>query len=236
MRSRTAFMGVLAVAGVVGLLGQLALLAGALGFSRDHELDADRIGLLLMRRAGYDTREAARVWANLRAELSAGAGGDPAKRSVLFATHPPSDERERILGELAASDSGFVGDTDFARRIEPFMPELIEDELRRAQYDETIVLMVRLSSQRPQRADFHYARGEAHRLRNQQDDPTSAEQALRAASALEQPPPATHRSLGLLYRQQGRKREAKAAFDEYLKQAPVAPDAAMIQSYLSELT
>jgi len=236
MRSRSAFMSLMAVAGVVGLLGQLAALAGAYGYSRDNELDADRIGVALMRRVGYDTREAATVWRNLRAELSAGAGGDPAKQSVLFATHPASDERQRILETLSAADSGFLGDVEYARRIEPFMPDLIEDELRRTQYDETIVLMARLAERRPQRADLHYGRGEAHRLRNQAGDVEAAERELRLATTLEGPPALAQRSLGLLYRQLGRKPEAREAFDAYLEQAPAAPDAAMIQSYLSELT
>ena len=56
-----------------------------------------QISLLLMRRAGYETRAAAQVWTNLRDELKAGAGGDPAKRSVMFATHPANCSPSRSI-------------------------------------------------------------------------------------------------------------------------------------------
>ena len=234
VRTRSAWMGVLAFAGGVGLIGQLAVLAGASAYSRENETEADRIGVALMRRAGYDPREAATVWGNLRAELSAGAGGDPAKRSVLFASHPGVDERQRVLADATAQDSGFLGEAEYQRRIEPFMADLLDDELRRAQYDETLVLLARLAQRRPRRGDLRHARGEALRLRAQGDDLAQARTEYEAALALDQPPPATHRALGLLHRQQGRKPEARAAFERYLQLAPAAPDAAMIQSYLSE--
>ncbi|MBI5255628.1 MAG: M48 family metalloprotease [Burkholderiales bacterium] len=236
IKARTAFMGVLAFAGGIGLIGQLAVLAGAFGYSREHESEADAIGLQLMRKAGYDAREAARVWQNLRDELSAGAGGDPARKSVLFATHPPTEERQRVLAELAGSAGGFLGEAGFAARIEPLMPDLVDDELRRAQYDESLVLFTRLSQRRPQRADLHFARGEALRLRAQGDDAGQALAEYRLALQLERPPPQTHRSVGLVHRLQGQRAEAAAAFDQYLQLAPEAPDAELIRSYLAELT
>jgi len=235
VRSRTAFMSVMAAAGAVGLLAQLGALAGAMSFSREAETEADRIGLVLMRQGGYDPREAAKVWANLRAELSAGAGGDPAKRSVMFATHPATDERQRLLENLSAGQDGERGDAAYAQRIDPHMGELLDDELRRAQYDETLVLLARLAQRRPQRGDLRWARGEALRLRNQSGDLLAAQAEFDAALALDKPPAQSHRSLGLLHRTLGRKPEAAEAFKTYLSLAPQAADAAMVQSYLTEL-
>lgn len=234
-KSRTAFMGLLAFAGGIGLIGQLAMLAGFASYSREHESEADSIGLHLMRRAGYEPREAPRVWQNLRDELSAGAGGDPAKKSVLFASHPATDERQRALTELAGEGGGFVGEAEFAASIDAFMPVLLEDELRRAQYDETLVLLARLSARRPQRADLHFARGEAYRLRAQPEDLTHAQAEFQQALLLDRPPPQTHRALGFVYRQKGLKSEAAQSFDQYLQLVPGAPDAALIQTYIGEL-
>ena len=72
-----------------------------LAVSRDQEREADPVSVVLMRRAGYDARQAAKVWSNLLAELKANPGNDPDLDSVLFATHPPSEERQR---NLAATD------------------------------------------------------------------------------------------------------------------------------------
>jgi len=236
LKSRSAVMGMMAFAGGLGLIGQMAMLAGHAAYSREHESEADRIGLLLMRQSGYDTLAAAEVWGHLRDELTAGAGGDPAKRSVMMATHPGVEERQRTLQTLAGEGGGFRGDVAYAQHIEPLMADLIDDELRRAQYDETLVLFERLAKRRPQRADLRFGRGEAHRLRGLPDDGAAALAEYQAALLLERPPPQTHRALGLLYRQQGRKAESRSHFEHYLQQAPTAPDAALIQSYLSEST
>ncbi len=233
-KSRSAAMGVMAFAGGVGLIGQVALLAGMAAYSREHETEADRIGLLLMRRAGYDTRAAAQVWANLRDELKAGAGGDPAQRSVMLATHPGVVERQAELQALAGEGGGFAGDAEYAARLEPLMADLIDDELRRGQVDESIVLFGRLAQRRPTRGDLRYARGEALRLRAGPGDAEAALADHGAALALERPPPQTHRALALLHRAQGRRAEARPHLAAYLQQAPNAPDAALIQSYLDE--
>lgn len=235
-RSRSAFGQILGVAlGGVGLIAQLALLAGAYAYSREHEREADVLGLRLMREAGYDPREAAKVWDNLREELAAGAGGDPAKKSVLFATHPATDERSASLKVLASEGGGATGEQEYARRIAPFLYELMEDELRRAQYDETLVLCERLLRRQPERADLLYFRGEARRLRNGPGDTELALEDFQQALARGSEPPALHRSLGYVYLQRADRPAARNSFKRYLDAAPQAADAALIQHYLTEL-
>jgi tetratricopeptide (TPR) repeat protein len=153
---------------------------------------------------------------------------------VLFASHPASDERQAALVALAGDNGGFVGDAEYQARVEPFMADLLDDELKRAQYDESIVLFGRLAAARPTRGDLRFARGEAYRLRAQEGDQERAIQDLQQALSLNQPPPAAHRALGLLHRQQGRREEAMEAFRSYLDRAPKAPDAALIRSFLDE--
>ncbi|MGE5160133.1 MAG: M48 family metallopeptidase, partial [Betaproteobacteria bacterium] len=55
----------LAPFGLVGLVGQLALIASMFAYTRDQEREADTISVQLMAIAGYDTSQAAVVWANL---------------------------------------------------------------------------------------------------------------------------------------------------------------------------
>src|SRR5256885_14822780 len=52
-KARSAFGQVLGMFGVVGLIGQVGVLASMFAYSREHERDADRIGALLMSRAGH---------------------------------------------------------------------------------------------------------------------------------------------------------------------------------------
>jgi len=231
-RDRSAVASFVSLFGVAGLIGNLALIAGMYGYSRDHEREADRIGVSLMHGAGYDSRQAAVVWRHLRAELAANPAADPSRNSVLFATHPSSEEREAALAELAGEGGGSVGETDYQARIEPFLWDLCDDELKRAQYDETIALFTRLSDKRPQRADLRYFRGEARRMRAQAGDVALAMEDLNAALALDKPPAVAHRALGFVHQQEGRADEARSAFGRYLQAAPDAPDAGIIKTYL----
>jgi predicted Zn-dependent protease len=234
-RSNSVFQSLMAPFGLAGLFAQYAAFAGYLSYTRDHEREADRVGIALMGHAGYDAREASKVWAHLRAELSAGRGGDPAKKSLLFASHPGADERQAALEQLGAGSAGFVGEAEYQAGIEPLMWNLLEDELQRAEYEQTLVLLDRLVAKRPGRGDVRYFRGEARRLRADDGDLAHAQTDFTAALATDKPPPPAHRSLGLLYRQQGREEDARAQFQRYLDVASGAPDASLVRSYLDEL-
>lgn len=235
MRSKSAVATLLAPFGLIGALGQLGIAGSVYAFSRDHEHEADLVGVALSRKVGLDPREAPKVWANLRAELAAGPGGDPAKRSLMWATHPGVDERQARLEKLTVSDTGDNGEARYLERIEPMLWSLGEEELKRAQYDESIVLFDRLGTRRPQRGDLRWFSGEARRLRGQAGDVDAARADFEASLTLDKPPAQAHRSLGFIHREQGRKTDAADAFKKYLEAAPAAGDAGLVQSYLSEL-
>ena len=90
-KTRAAFGQFLGLFGVAGLLGQLGMVAGMFAYGQDHEREADAIGIRLMRNAGYDPAEAAKVWENLLLEIRARPEGE--RSSPFFATHPPPAER-----------------------------------------------------------------------------------------------------------------------------------------------
>lgn len=70
--------------------------AYVLPFSRKHESEADRIGLVYMARAGYDPREALEFWKRMAAQAQG-------ERIELLSTHPSDETRiadlERLLPE-----------------------------------------------------------------------------------------------------------------------------------------
>lgn len=68
---------------------------GTLAYSREHETEADAIGLRFAARAGYDPRAAISFWQKMAAKKS---GGGQLK---WLSTHPPSGERIARLQQIA---------------------------------------------------------------------------------------------------------------------------------------
>jgi predicted Zn-dependent protease len=234
-KARTAFATLLVPLGLAGLVGQLVVLGGALAFSRDQEREADALGVTMMRQAGYDTRQAPMVWANLLAELEANPDADPRRDSVLFATHPPSDERRRSLEALAAGSGGEVGAAAYAGQLAPLRFDLLDDELRRGRFDESLVLLDRLLAGEPGNAGLLYFRGEARRLRGAASDLPLAQADLEAARQAGDAPAAAHRSLGHVYKATQQPEEARRAWQRYLEAAPKAADALLVRQLMEEL-
>lgn len=78
-------------------LGAGAVMGVLLPYSRKHELEADRIGVGLMRKAGYDPAAAVRFWERMAARA------DGPRQPEVISTHPADDRR---LAELKAAVSG----------------------------------------------------------------------------------------------------------------------------------
>jgi len=236
VKSRSAFAQVLGLFGVVGAIGQIAMLAGMFAHSREQERVADRISVHLMHKAGYDPAEAGKVWENLLLEMQAGGDGDPARKSPMFASHPPADERRDALGTLAATFAGGVTNEDVWRRaVRPFRSQWLGDEVKRGQYDESIALMTRLLTLDAVQPDVLNARAEAYRLRARDADLDAAIADYQGAAAMEGAPAEVHRGLGMIYRTRRQVPDAKASFQRYLELSPVAPDALMIKNYVEEM-
>jgi predicted Zn-dependent protease len=78
---------------VAGLLGAGAAVGITLPFGRQQELEADRIGLTLMARAGYDPRAAVAFWQRM---AQASKGSPP----EFLSTHPSDETRIARIQQL----------------------------------------------------------------------------------------------------------------------------------------
>lgn len=223
------------IGGIGGAVGKIGIMASMFAFSREHEKRADRLGMRLMRQAGYEGRQAALVWDNLLDELKITGGEDVGKRSAMFATHPPVGNRRDELLQLAGEAAGATGAAEYQRVVAPLRYGWLQDEVRRGQYEESLVLFDRLLRARPADADVLYSRGEVYRLRGDEADVPRALDDLTRATAAEKPPADAFRSLGLMYKHRADARAAAQAFDRYLALSPDAPDAGMVKAYLAEL-
>lgn len=235
-KNASAFAQFIGLFGLAGAIGQLAVLAGMLAYSRDQERKADLIGSVLMHRAGYDPAEAAKVWRNLLLELKARPDGTGSTSSPLFATHPLPEERSETLDRLAATmPGGKTGAQAWDEKLRPFRLEWLKEEIKRGQHEESVALLTRMGTGETPHPDYRYARGEVYRLRSKEGDLDLALADFQAAIAMGGEPPEAHRAMGLIYRSRRQVAEAKASLQRYLDLAPAAPDRGLIRSYIEEV-
>jgi predicted Zn-dependent protease len=235
----TFFSALTAAAGVgfAGDLGTLVALGGIFAYSRNHEREADLVGGELARRAGYDLREAPRIWEALRREQDASG----AKRhSLFFATHPPTEERIASLWRLAevpgpADGTATVGVDAYQAVTLPFRGVWLRDELRRRDFPGSQVLLDRLLAHGARAGELAFFQVELCRLRSAEGDETRALAAYERALGLDGAPVETHRMLGLMLMKQGQRARARDAFARYLEGHPDAEDRQMVESYVRQL-
>jgi predicted Zn-dependent protease len=79
---------------IMGALGAGAQYGVLMPFGRQHETEADEIGLMYMARAGYDPQESLRFWQ--RMDRTGGGGGPP----EFVSTHPSHGTRIQQLQAL----------------------------------------------------------------------------------------------------------------------------------------
>lgn len=95
---------------IVGAVGGFGLNALFLNFSREAEREADILGAQILARAGYDPLALVRMFDTL-ASASEGSGGSALP--TFFSSHPPYDERQRIVHAEAAA----IGDVTRRRPV-----------------------------------------------------------------------------------------------------------------------
>ena len=243
-KSRSSFAQILGIAlgvaggGNLGMLAQAGILASGMAYGRDHEREADRIGIALMARSGYAPAEAGRVWGQLLEESDGAkaAGEDVSTPIILFASHPPQEERREVLATAAKRDwpgATRAGADEYRAALAPHRMGFLYDEVRRRRFGESLVLFDRLLKSSPRDGQVQYFKGEAYRQRGREGDAKLALEAYRAALEMDNTPPEVHRSLGTVLRQAGDDAEATRAFKRYLELKPDAEDAELIRSYLT---
>lgn len=231
---------------MVGLGLQLAFLAAVNGFGRDLEREADEVGLARLVAAGYDPRQAPRVF-----EILKDNKGDPSKAEVFFfGSHPRLDERIASTKELigarypGAGAEGRIAETrDFRMRTRVLVRDNAALDIEEGRLNLAEDALKRVLDLTPNDAVAHYLRGHVHEKRAAEAKNSEAKRLLeeRAVAsydeALRHDPQYAdpHRAKGLLAFRAGRKGEALQAFRRYLEIRPDAPDARQIKDYILEI-
>ncbi len=230
---------------LLGLGLGLAFLAAVNGYGRDLEREADAGGLSKMLAAGYDPREAPKVYRALVEEH-----GEPSRaEAFFFGSHPRLTERIGSVEEwLRQHPSGGpetrAGDADlFARRIRPEIRDDARANMDLGRLDLAEHELARALAMLPSDPLVHFERGRLKLKRAAAErDPSSragleeeALAALREAIRLGPSLAAPHREVGLLAYRRGDRRTACAELGRYLELDPAAGDARTVRDYVLEL-
>jgi predicted Zn-dependent protease len=228
-------------AAILGAGLPVSATAALTGYGDGFEREADAVGLAAVARGGWDPRAAAAVWSVLAREL---AGRGALETFLLGRPAWLEARRQSALEPPGAEPTVPAGSTEaFETHRRPLLRDNAADELRRGRFALARRQLDRVLAAEPSDALAHVHYGDLHRLQSQRAaTPEARDGQIRLAHArytralaLDPALAPAHRQLGLLYYQQQRVGRARAALEEYLKQAPTAPDAARISEYAREL-
>lgn len=221
-----------AYGGVVTLLGALGTMAAVTGYSRDLEETADAEGLETMVLAGYSPAEAPKLFVHLKHNVEELEIKEP----FFFGTHPRLIERidsyTDLIADRYAGKTGIANAERFMKQVGPVILDDAVQALALGRFRLAESQIHRVLVVEPRNAMGHYHLGEIYRQRNAQGDVEKAEQEFRQAERYDSSYAEPHRSLGLIYKKQGRYREAKAEWERYLALAPAAQDKGYIEQDL----
>jgi len=161
----------LAFAGAPPVVSNIATLiaqGSIAAFSRDHEREADLIGVTLLARHGYDASEAHKVWDQILEEYK--KRKNKSLGALFLSSHPADQERSDNLKALAHklqphNEPGDKGRERFLRTIKPWRKTLLEDEVRLGNFKTTIALFDMLYEDGYERAEIKFFEGEVYRRR-----------------------------------------------------------------------
>ncbi|WP_421880838.1 M48 family metalloprotease [Pacificispira sp.] len=221
----------------VGDVAALGMMGSIQSYSRDHERESDFMGQNLMVESGYDPMAASELWAQLNRERARMEEIDPDKkspRSVFFASHPPSEEREenlRLRAEAFAQSGveGRRGREDYIAALGEWREVFLRDELELGEHAQSEALLEILVDSRPEDGALRYFQGELYRARSQDGDADRALAAYAEAAELGYAEAGLYRGWGLTALKNGDNAAGIAALKTYLDLAPEAPDAGMIR-------
>jgi predicted Zn-dependent protease len=212
----------------------LAAASSISGFSRDLEREADAMGYERLVKAGYDPREAHKVFQHLADEVDALGIKEP----YFFSSHPRLVERINEFTRMSAKHKG--GGRTGAEQYNSIMSGIRLDALKKDigqdRYKSVILVMEdsKMSGYYPAAGYFYL--GEAYSRRDEADDEKKAVEAYKKAEKMSPGFAPTYMRLGMHYMKKGNKGSARQYFNRYLSLAPKdASDRGYVRQYLNSL-
>lgn len=215
------------------ILGVNGSMAAVTGYTREFEAEADRAGLDLMTKAGYDPRQALNLFEHLRQEIE----NQGIKEPFFFGTHPSVQQRIKnadrwLANEYSGKNAGLVNADMFRSRLDKLVLDNARLDLRIGRFYIARKNVEMYLQRHQDDAGAHYLLGEIYRQQGRRKDARIAIKHYRRAIELDPSFAAPHKAMGLMHYKKGERRLAQKFFETCLLLSPNAPDRAYIQGYL----
>ncbi len=207
------------------------------GYRHEAELEADREGLKLMMRAGYNPYEALRLFEHLAEEMAREKYHEP----LFFGTHPRLQTRIEKCSEFLASidpTRGFRlnGENRFGFMLRDVILDNISLDIQAGRFAQARQASERFLATYSDDARVYYLLGEICRQQGRDGDESNrAESFYKRAIDLDAGYPEPYRALGLMFYKAGQSQQAQPYLEASVVLAPNAQENTYIRNYLKRI-
>ena len=203
--------------------------------SRDNEREADKIGLDFLIKAGYDPKEAPKIWENIIKEMELGEVNKPL---TFLASHPAPEERIENLKKQTQDYENIEtkkNEKKLKEKTSPHLKKWIKDEMRlKNKVEQTEFVLDLVYGDNKNEYLLKFYKGEIYRLRGDiENNFQKAIDSYKESIKLKEDFPDVYRELGLLQFKIEKDNEAKKNLQNYLKHSKNPKDKSIIESYLN---
>jgi len=194
---------------LASILGALGATAAVTGYSRNHETEADVTGLRLMVAAGYDPREAPKLFEHLKRDLEEQKIEEP----FFFGTHPRLQERvdnyNRLLETTYPAVKGVTGAAPFNAKISELLLVNAGADIAMGRFTSGRKCLNKYISLNPACPKGHFQLGEFYRQRGEENDADRALEAYADAVRCDPAHAGAYKGIGLVHYKQNRREKAR---------------------------
>ncbi|HEY5599647.1 MAG TPA: M48 family metalloprotease, partial [Candidatus Manganitrophaceae bacterium] len=224
------------VGDLAGLLGGIGTKGAVSGYSRGLETEADTAGFNQMVQAGYDPREAPKLFLHLKREIEE----EEIKEAYFFGTHPRLKERmenyEDLIRKRSPQKKEGLRNTDvFLEKTRRLLLDNARLDLKGGRFQAARRGTEKYLTLKPKDARPHHLMGEILRQQDDKGDLEKAEVHYREAIALDPSYPDPHKGVGLVLYKLGEKKQAVKSLRSYLALAPSASDRGYIENTINQI-
>ncbi len=201
-------------------------------YSRTLETEADREGLSMIVRAGYDPRESITMYELMKKQTVR----EKMRVNVAYGDHPAIQERLTSTTEIVSKEypgrNGRKGADEYASVTTRLLLDNAELDIKRANYDLAKQGLEKYLARKQKDARAYFLFGELYREKGPQHSGDKARESYRKALGLRANYAEAYRGLGMLEFAGGNKAEARKNFQLYLELQPTAADSEYIKQYI----